>query len=197
MPRTSDENQRLRDERKEAILVAALPVFARKGLAATKGADIAAEAGSSYGLVYHYFDNKEAIFAALVERALQGALAVAIDAQRQPGAPWDRLVWLLEASLRGARERPDYHLIVIQAMTSEAAPDRARAHLAAYGPRIFRAYVELIGAAQAAGQAVAGDPVALATAFSACLQGLAIAARTSAEPHALPDPSLILRMLKA
>src|SRR5258708_32691284 len=55
MPRTEESNQRIREEQTHKIMVAATKVFARKGLAATKMADIAAEAGISYGLLYNYF----------------------------------------------------------------------------------------------------------------------------------------------
>lgn len=62
MPRKSELNQELRDARKEQILKAALIVFARRGMVATKISDIAKEAGLSHGLVYHYFNSKEEIF---------------------------------------------------------------------------------------------------------------------------------------
>ncbi|MGO4181547.1 TetR/AcrR family transcriptional regulator [Paenibacillus sp. TAF43_2] len=49
------------------MLEAAMHVIARRGLAATKIADIAATAGISVGNVYKYFRSKEDIFQALVE----------------------------------------------------------------------------------------------------------------------------------
>src|SRR5215217_6740993 len=47
------------EERRRAILDAAVRVFARKGAHATRVGDIAAEAGVSHGLLYHYFRSKE------------------------------------------------------------------------------------------------------------------------------------------
>ena len=73
-PRSEDANQRIRDEQRQRILDAATTLFARKGLTDTKMTEIASAAGISYGLAYHYFTNKEAIFAYLVEEALEGAL---------------------------------------------------------------------------------------------------------------------------
>ncbi len=49
------------------IVDAALKVFSTKGYAETRMADIAREAGMSYGLVYHYYENKEKLFDAIVE----------------------------------------------------------------------------------------------------------------------------------
>ncbi len=57
----------IKTEREKNIIEAALKVFSRNGYADTRMADIAAEAGMSYGLVYHYYQNKEKLFEAIVE----------------------------------------------------------------------------------------------------------------------------------
>jgi TetR/AcrR family fatty acid metabolism transcriptional regulator len=57
----------IKTEREKNIIEAALKVFSRRGFADTRMADIAAEAGMSYGLVYHYYQNKEKLFEAIVE----------------------------------------------------------------------------------------------------------------------------------
>jgi AcrR family transcriptional regulator len=54
-------------EKRELILDAALAVFSRRGVFATRIADIAEEAGVAYGLVYHYFKNKEEILNTIFE----------------------------------------------------------------------------------------------------------------------------------
>src|SRR2546421_11362174 len=100
-PRTEETNARIREEQKERILEAAKAIFAHKGFSETKMSDIAAAANVSYGLTYHYFTNKEAIFSSLLQEALQGALKLMQDARVQPGTPWDRLRWLTTAILRG------------------------------------------------------------------------------------------------
>jgi len=43
------------DERRAAILDAALTVMQRRGIAATTVRDVAAEMGTSSGLVHHYY----------------------------------------------------------------------------------------------------------------------------------------------
>ena len=47
------------EDRRRTILRAAIEVFARKGYHGCRIADVAREAGVAYGLVYHYFKNKE------------------------------------------------------------------------------------------------------------------------------------------
>ncbi len=59
-PRTSRSAQT-----RERIIAAATEVFARSGFHGAKVADIAERAGIAYGLVYHYFHNKDDILAAI------------------------------------------------------------------------------------------------------------------------------------
>jgi len=56
------------ERRREAIINAALAVARRKGLAATTVRDVAAEMGSSSGLIHHYFDSMDVVLAAAFER---------------------------------------------------------------------------------------------------------------------------------
>ena len=60
VPRTSCSAQT-----RERIIAAATEVFARSGFHGAKVADIAERAGIAYGLVYHYFRNKDDILAAI------------------------------------------------------------------------------------------------------------------------------------
>jgi len=196
-PHTAAQYERIKDERQAEILGAALPIFARKGLAATKMADVATAAGVSYGLVYHYFPTKDAIYAALVEDALRGALAVAEEALGRDGSPWERLVWLCERMLAGVQHHPEYPLLILQAYTSEIVPPDARAALERYGQRTSQKVSELIQQGQAAGQVATGDTLELATVFLAAIQGVAL---HRLEAHAVSRPfprsQTVLRLLE-
>jgi TetR/AcrR family transcriptional regulator, repressor for uid operon len=55
-------------DRKTQILDAAVLCFARKGFHLTSMHDISAEAGISVGLIYRYFQNKEAVIGAMADR---------------------------------------------------------------------------------------------------------------------------------
>lgn len=52
-----------KDDRKRQILQAAVEVFAEKGYHGCRISDVADRAGVAYGLVYHYFGNKESLLA--------------------------------------------------------------------------------------------------------------------------------------
>ena len=55
------------EDRREQIIDAAMHVFAQKGFVRATNKDIAREAGITPGLIYHYFDSKEALLKAVIE----------------------------------------------------------------------------------------------------------------------------------
>ena len=55
------------EDRREQIIDAAMHVFAQKGFTRATNKDIAREAGITPGLIYHYFDSKEALLKAIIE----------------------------------------------------------------------------------------------------------------------------------
>src|SRR6202045_3786288 len=55
-------------DRRTQILEAALVCFAKRGFHQTSMHDISAEAGISVGLIYRYFENKEAVISAMADR---------------------------------------------------------------------------------------------------------------------------------
>jgi AcrR family transcriptional regulator len=55
------------EDRREQIITAALEVFARKGYTQASNKDIARQAGITSGLIYHYFESKDALLKAIFE----------------------------------------------------------------------------------------------------------------------------------
>lgn len=74
-------------ERKDQLLDCAAALFAERGYAETRVADIVQAAGVAKGLFYWYFENKEAVFRELVEQnrlRLRRAQGLAIDPAAEP-----------------------------------------------------------------------------------------------------------------
>ena len=63
-PQTDSPN----GDRRSQILDAALVCFAKRGFHQTSMHDISGEAGISVGLIYRYFENKEAVISAMADR---------------------------------------------------------------------------------------------------------------------------------
>lgn len=58
---------RVVEDRREQIIDAAMRVFSQKGFIRATNKDIAREAGITAGLIYHYFENKQAVLEAIIE----------------------------------------------------------------------------------------------------------------------------------
>lgn len=197
-PRTPDAFQQLRDDRRELILQAASQVFARKGLATTKIADVAAAAGVSYGLVYHYFRTKDAVFAALVERAAQSTEALAHMILAQPLTAWGRLEWTVQVMLVGLQQQPEAFMITLEAVTREEVPAESRQRLERSSGLLRDVLGGLLREGQAAGLVCPGDPEQLITTFLSCIHGLAITLLAERKvPAHFPTADHLLRIFRA
>ena len=70
-----------RDERRASIVTAAAGAFATGGFAATSMAELATAAGVSHLIVYRHFESKEALYEAVLDRAVRHLdAALAADA---------------------------------------------------------------------------------------------------------------------
>jgi AcrR family transcriptional regulator len=67
--------QRRKDARPEEIVAAALEVFVERGFAAAKLEDVARRAGVTKGTIYLYFENKEALFKAVIRETIVPVIA--------------------------------------------------------------------------------------------------------------------------
>ena len=86
------------EEKAAAILDAAARIFAEKGYERARMADVARAAGFAKAGAYHYFDSKEALLYALLDRSLDALLDAVTRADPGPGAPAARrLAGMLEA----------------------------------------------------------------------------------------------------
>jgi AcrR family transcriptional regulator len=70
MPRSAEENDRIRTESRARILATALRLFARHGYEQTSIRMIAQAAGIAQGLLYNYFAGKEELLLALFEQSI-------------------------------------------------------------------------------------------------------------------------------
>jgi AcrR family transcriptional regulator len=102
-PRTSTrqtKEPKTRDAEKSraAILLAAREEFVAHGFSGARTGEIAKRAGVPQGLLYHYFDNKRALFSAVMNAALEPYFQATIDLLENPPEGPGRE--LLEAAIR-------------------------------------------------------------------------------------------------
>lgn len=89
--RSREERARDREEKREAVLRAAVRMFNARGFHATSLDDVAASLGISKPTIYHYLGNKEQVLIECVNRGLEMLNDAAASADRTPGNGLERL----------------------------------------------------------------------------------------------------------
>jgi len=119
-----------RRDKRALILEAAIRVFARSGYHGSRIADIASEAGIAYGLVYHYFKNKEEILSSIFEERWGAFLDTLEQIAGQPTSARTKLEQVAMVILGGHHVRPEWVKVLvleIQRSSRFARPDQIRA----------------------------------------------------------------------
>ncbi len=196
MPRTEEENLRIREEQKRHIIKSAVRVLARKGLSATKIADIAAEAEVSYGLVYHYFSNKEQILSELLEEALERGSNNVQRALEASGTSWDRLEMFVAGALQSFQEHPEFLVVLYQALHDEEVHSKLWERVQDKRRRMMEVAHHLIVEGQAAGQIVQDDPDQLVVLLLSLFQGMACSAVMRGGEIPPIDARIVMRLFK-
>jgi len=175
-PRRRAQNEQMRDTALAKITGAALEVFAEYGYHGATMKQISQATGMSYGLVYHYFSSKEEVFRHLLDFALDSSMAALNTALDAPGTAWGKIETLSAILVENAltSESSLYFLIVTQAMTQGKGIPGLREPIEERFTAYYDRVVPVIVQAQEAGDAVEGDPVALAAAYFSFVQGLAL-----------------------
>ncbi len=160
------------DDRRRTIVDAALAVARRQGLGATTVRDVAAEMGTSSGLIHHYFDSMDAVLAAAFEQAASGDLARARDAVTAGSTPGDQLDAFIDSY---APAQSDWTMQLWLDAWSEAARRPALQEVSRRLNREWQALVrDIIERGAATGEFTSDDPDAAAWRLLSVLDGLAL-----------------------
>lgn len=94
-------------EKRQLIIDASIRCFAKKGFHKSRVSDIAEEAGIAYGLVYHYFENKEEILSTIFREMWEGMTHyIEVVAERE-GDPRQKLHDVASFLLDSYKYRPE------------------------------------------------------------------------------------------
>lgn len=108
------------EDRRKAILAAALAVFSEGGFAQARLDDVARKAGIAKGTVYLYFPTKEALFEELIRSAVNPVLTTLEALSHAPDVPFtvllEKLFGLFRAEVLGTDRR-----LVLRLLLSEGA----------------------------------------------------------------------------
>jgi TetR/AcrR family fatty acid metabolism transcriptional regulator len=144
------EAARPRPDKRSLIQDAAIKVFATHGYHGSRVSDIAREAGIAYGLVYHYFKNKEEILATIFEERWSGFLEVVEAIAGGTTSTEDRLVSVAALILNAYRVRPDWvKVLVLEIQRSSRFAEPSQ--IEAVG-RLFDAVAQILRSGQERGE---------------------------------------------
>lgn len=115
------------EQRRQQIINAAVECFRRGGFHGASMAEISKAAGMSVGHIYHYFSNKEALIAAIIERDLIRALDIADrlhvagEKGRLREAMVDEMEWIVDERLCHERAGLDLEMLAEAARNEKVA----------------------------------------------------------------------------
>ena len=75
-PRTEEQFEEIRREKKQLIMDTAIELFAQNGYGSTSISEIAKKGGISKGLLYNYFKSKEELLEAILNKGIDDMLSV-------------------------------------------------------------------------------------------------------------------------
>lgn len=195
MPRSPEDNLLIRENRRKAIVEAAVTVFADKGFARARIADIATEAQLSHGLVYHYFRSKKAIFIAILEEMMARTDA---DMALEAGSAFERICVAIQRHEARQHERIDTHRVVTAALVQGTMPEEVRLRLREHVASIHERLAGWIDEAQRDGDVDDRVPATeLASAVLCLFRGMSLRLPPGA-PLPFPPPSVdtIIHLLR-
>lgn len=116
MPRTQEENDRIRQAAKESIRTAAMEIFIEKGYHDAAIEEIAQRAGVSKGLIYNYYKGKEELLADMVKKRIEDInhvmqIAAALD------SPTEQLIHIIEGALNNVKQHPKVYKFYLHLQT--------------------------------------------------------------------------------
>lgn len=160
-----------KEKRRNEILMAGLDLFIRKGYAATKISDIAKQVGMSVGLLFHYFESKEMLYAELIKYGISGPMGAVAPTEKEPLVFFEDTARQILQYLKSQPYIAKMFVLMSQAFYNEAAPQSVKDMLKAFD--VYTPTILLIKKGQANGTIREGDPYALAIAYWCAIQGIA------------------------
>lgn len=197
MPRNKEANQKVKDERRDQILSAALRLFATKGLSATKITDIALKSGMSQGLIYHYYKSKEEIFTWLIGNAMAKMNEAALNLETLPVSAKEKIIIAIEGLMKGFNENADttnYYFLITQTALSDAYPEDAKEIIRTQNDVKYGVITRILKQGQMDGTVKDHDANEMATLFFSSINGLALNKAIYGQRFKMPDSNILLSM---
>lgn len=107
MPKSTEQLEQIRSEKKKLIMDTALKLFAENGFHATSISQITKKAGISKGLVYNYFESKQAILEEITNTAMH-EFEKSFDLNKDGILTREEFIHFIRESFRMMRENMEF-----------------------------------------------------------------------------------------
>jgi len=107
-PRTVDQWNEIRREKRQIILVTALELFANKGYHETTISLIAKEAEISKGLIYNYFESKESLLYEIIANGMN-ELVKDLEINPEKGLTREELIRYIDITFKKIKENTRFY----------------------------------------------------------------------------------------
>ena len=181
MPRTREQFSEMKDERRTAILNAALPLFS---LGQKVSVDLIAEkAKCSHGIVYHYFKNTDQIF----EKLLKNPVYIELKSHlfSVAGSSYEKIEQILSILLDISEKRIDI-ICYLNMLIKERDKNS-----------LFALFAKLVKDGQSSETIVAGEPTNLVESIFLLLKGLYLSFILEKHPVVkVPSKETVMQLLR-
>ncbi len=183
-PRTPEQFEEIRESRKQQIMDAALELFAMRGYANCSIAQLASHSGISKGLMYNYFESKEALLATIIEDGMREILEY-FDPDHDGVLTTEELTGFIRKVFSSIRENQQFWILYINIVLQP----RVKAFLEGepfskvmdqYGPMLMAYFTEM----------GFEDPALEMLTFSALIEGFGVLMVYAYPSVELPDELL-------
>ncbi len=182
-----------KEERRKKILLNGLDLFVSKGFHATKISDIAKEVGMSTGLMFHYFESKDALYIELVNMGLSNSSVNMNKSDVSSIEFFETITSSIIGSINESKYIAKMFVFMFQAANNELFTIDVRDKIKWDN---IKATEKIIVQGQKEGTIKEGNPTALASAFWFSIYGVCQSVLID-EKIPCPDAKWIVDIVKA
>lgn len=179
------------EQRRQAILEAAIEVFARQGFGAATTDDIARAAGLSKGGLYWHFKSKDDILAAILQAMFDQELQLLQRLTQSSDSVSERLRSLVRQAAAAMSQFEQSLPVVLEFYALAARDGAVRQFLQTYYQRYHRLLTELIEQGFAGGEFHGATPAEVATVLIGQLEGLGLIWAIAPAIVRLPEQAVV------
>jgi AcrR family transcriptional regulator len=195
-PRSETTNRQMREASREAILRGALEAFGEAGFDRATVEEVARRAGVSKGLIYNYFDSKDALLEAIIRQRVEANTELLSEVQEGEDAA-ERLRRLAEGTVRVVLENPEAFRLTFALLIQPGMKDRIgkiEKTVLARERELQHAATDLF--AELGSDAPREDSLAFQSALTGLALVLAVQPEIADKPDRFPLRSLVDRLLQ-